>query len=435
MKPHALLHPINCAYDPNQTIPLYDGEVEINQLRLRANAFIEWFPYTGIACEVSDSCRVPSQFVMNAEENYSFCIPPLSTMLGEYHCRYRTGRISNTVQDFSVRIDDNYREVRYPPSCVSSAVFHIPNFTIGSRVPIGLPIQYPDGSSYAGRIELESDRFSVQLDLAYGVKGRLEQLKQNGSYLFTHIGRIEWKDGPGVNLKRDLDIVAFYLWFVTGRQTGPCLTATFNENGNQIDQSWDIRSVDMYRQNGSWVVTHDRESFITAFPEFVRLCSVDPAKRDIIFEVIHWYVESRSEQININSCIVLLQAALEKIASLFLTENEFNNTNAPQKIERLLGACGIPNVVPAHFQIRNQTALQDIESISAAITRVRNKTVHPSATNMADLRAFESQAPEGISEVYDIGVWTLQLVLLKLFNYSKKYRSIVANAEVDVPWV
>jgi hypothetical protein len=341
--------------------------------------------------------------------------------------------VNGAVENYSIAIVDNYREQQAAHENTRYAKFHVPNLSIGSVLPIGEFIQYDDGSNYAGRIELDSNLFSVTIDLTRNAKERFSELKDRGGYLFTHIGKIEWKNGRPENVKNDLDIVAFYLWFVTGRETGPCLTATFDENANQLDQAWDLRAIEMYMANSSWALAHRKECITSAFPEFASLCS-DPESRGVIFDVIHWYVESQTGNITMNSSIVLLQTALEKIATLFLTEDVFNGSAAPRKIELLLQACDMPNEVPEGTQIRDQTALPGINTISSAVTRIRNNTVHPTRTNREALSRFELQASMGIEETYLIGTWALQLVLLKLFKFSGCYRNVVTGEIESVPW-
>ena len=433
MPPNALTHPINCGVESNKSINLYSGDLEINQLQFNGSVSIEWFPSTTVCCKVSDQ-NTPQEISLILPDEYTFAVPSLSTKTSEYECHFRSGKYSNGVKNFSISVEDKYRSTVRAKDNVVYAKFHLPNFNIGSQLPIGKSIKYEDGSTYAGRIELNSDRFMVTIDHAFDTRRKFDQLKNSGGYLFTHVGKIQWMNNSLENVKDDLDIVAFYLWFITGRQTGPCLTATFDDNDCQIDQSWDLRSIDMYRPNSSWVVVTDPQCITAAFPEFVELCA-DPVKRKVIFDVIHWYVESRSESITINSSIVLLQTALEKVATLFLSEADFNSTNAPGKIEKLLDKCGIPNEIPEGTELKSQTVFQGFDSLSSAVTRIRNKTVHPTRTNQDALNRFESQAPNGVSEVYELSTWILQLALLKLFNFNGQYRNIVNYSNEDVPWL
>ena len=146
----------------------------------------------------------------------------------------------------------------------------------------------------------------------------------------------------------------------------------------------------------------------------------------------------------IEGSIVLTQAALEMVAWHLLIEDKkicsvsgFRNLPAEDKIRLLLNYCGIPFSIPQSLPDLIAEGLAFNWDGPLAITQIRNALVH------GQPKPLETELNRDHSARHDtwcLGLWYLELALLKLFGFEGKYfnrvkRESYSFACVDtVPW-
>jgi hypothetical protein len=85
--------------------------------------------------------------------------------------------------------------------------------------------------------------------------------------------------------------------------------------------------------------------------------------------------------------------------------------------------------------LKAQSEQENWADCPAALTAIRNAIIHPTAKNR---KKIAKQPPEAIYETWLLGLWALELCMLRLFNYNGKYcNRITAKCESDreqVPW-
>jgi hypothetical protein len=109
----------------------------------------------------------------------------------------------------------------------------------------------------------------------------------------------------------------------------------------------------------------------------------DPAGRQILQAAVALLVDSTAE-VNLESRIVLAQAALERLAWQRLviegtwSRRKFKGTDAADKLRGLLAACGASAALPPAFTALAATpGLGSPADGPAFVVNVRNATVHP----------------------------------------------------------
>lgn len=211
-------------------------------------------------------------------------------------------------------------------------------------------------------------------------------LQSQGGYALTHICKLERLDRSpfSVDEARDqLEAFSYYLSFARGLWLAPMLLTGFDAEGKQIFEEWSACRADSWRNTYMWFYT-DSTDLVEAFPGFMRRWQ-DKNWRELVQESIHWYVESNKQAGGVDGAIVLQQAALERLAWVFLVEDKrnlsadgFHKLSAADKIRQLLShlgiSLGIPNRLTNLIQLANR---QNWVDGPQAITEMRNAIVHP----------------------------------------------------------
>jgi hypothetical protein len=107
-----------------------------------------------------------------------------------------------------------------------------------------------------------------------------------------------------------------------------------------------------------------------------------------------------------------------------LTEQDFQprGLSAADRLRRLLTEFGLPVAVgPPRLRVNALPALaaaQGWADAPEALVTLRNSIIHPHARNTQRLQSYPVPAR---AEAWTIGLWYLELVLLKWFGYAGPY--------------
>ena len=298
---------------------------------------------------------------------------------------------------------------------------------------------------------LESDEWIVALDTKKGVHDLIDGLKDQGGYAITHMGGIRRADGGSFSFNEAngvLQAVYFFLSFVRGLWCGPIL-ASGRKSGLNVWQEWADYRLTPWKYVESWfprVVTQEGTTKLgQAFRGFMQKWN-NNLWRDPIKYSIHWYVESNIDAGGVEGAIVLTQTALELLSWLYFVEEPatatcsvgcFEKVNAATKIRKLLNAFGIPVSIPAGLKnLQSEAATLQVPDGPEAFVRLRNTIVHPKESKRKVMLQTSVRAR---MEAKDLGLWYLELVLLRIFGYDGKYHRRVERGSPDqvidkVPW-
>lgn len=320
----------------------------------------------------------------------------------------------------------------------SRVMFLVPNL----EVPHGTAVRYPSGAGSAARLVLSASDWRITLDEIDGRREVVEQMKANRSIAATHVGALERTDGRSFSASEGrtvLESLQAYLSFVVGRWTGPCLAVGVDDN-DVVWTEWEYSRVTPYRYIQSWVAKLERSQVERPFVEFFAKWQ-NPNWHQAIKQAVHWYAEAQLQAGSIEGAIVLLATAFELLAFAVMVENEGLMSNqacddlgAKGRLEELMRWAGIQLDTPDTF-VELILLGPSFAKTASALIEVRRTIAHPTKSNRAKLGQFPGVAT---TQAWRLGLWVLELVLLRLFNYSGTYRNrITAEWSHDnerVPW-
>lgn len=177
------------------------------------------------------------------------------------------------------------------------------------------------------------------------------------------------------------------------------------------------------------------EEFYPLFMQRVQ----DEAWADTVAHVNYWLRRSQLENAGPDGGIILLQAALERFAWHLLvrdqeaiSEKGFSELTAADQLRLMLNALHLPKQVPPGLEALLSFAKANGLDAAEAITRVRNRIVHPPKRNAKD-----ENLP--YYDVYRLGRWYAELAVLASCGYQGKYSNRTRKDQwvgqvEDVPW-
>ena len=199
----------------------------------------------------------------------------------------------------------------------------------------------------------------------------------------------------------------------------------FDAAGELVWEEWPVVvEADPWKDGCRWFDI-DSTEVVDIFPGF--MCRwQDENWRELVRESIYWYLESSKKSGGVEGSIVLQQAALERLAWVFLVEEKssispqgFERIPAADQIRLLLSQLGIDSSI--------YDGLTDLVQLSKeynwvdgpqAITELRNAIVHPSPKNRkkASRNSFGAK-----HQAWYLGLNYLERVLLKIFDYPWQF--------------
>lgn len=326
---------------------------------------------------------------------------------------------------------------------LSSILFHLPNFWSY----VGGPVRDKGiTTSWSARATTEAGSWRLTLDRLRNGSELIDALKGLSGYAITHVGRLARADGSQFTGADALDYFEGLRWFLSfarGFWVSPILLVGATEDGRQVWERWELpRILSRWRSVGRWFNDHAAEGF-AALPGFWRRFS-DPHWKEPTRLAIWWYVESNGSAGGIEGSIVLTQAAFELLSHTLLVEDRkqlsdagFGKLPASDKLRGLLAACGIPLGVPANCADLAKLTSAEAPDGPGLFTFIRNAVVHGDTKNRRRLGQISTDAR---LDAWSLGLWYLELILLRLFDYggsysSRLFRSGYKGEEVEpVPW-
>ena len=420
------LKPFYQSEEPNRPIPLYTGTLEVIQegVSRQGNGVIKlnWFPHPQI------------EFTLTCNESLSLDSAKVAFKFSEIETSIESLISINERFNSSERAIEISGRVRKPiiigsGQSLSYLQFHLTNFEdfFGSTVAV---IKDSEGTFYAQRAFFEADGWKITIDQLRTTTSSIRTLKSKGGYAITHVGKLERTNKEFFTADESSTILkglSDFLSFVQGFRIAPMLLIGYDSNANAVWKEWAASNAVSWQNVNSWAWGLTAKSIATAFPGFLNWWNSwgDAAKR-----AIYWYVESNTQAGAIEGSCVLEQATLELIAWVHL-EADFENDSrllkqerqfkyASQKLNHLFSKQGIPQELPSDL-----TALIELASSrgwdktgASVFVKVRNNITHSDPDN----RNVLSEIPVAARvEAWELGLWYLELVLLRLFNYQGEY--------------
>jgi hypothetical protein len=266
---------------------------------------------------------------------------------------------------------------------------------------------------------------------------------QDSSYSFTHNLELRKSDGGTFSCseaEQALNTLSTFLSFCAERRICPALVVGFDEAGTTAMEDWGTRMLDAKGEPKNWLDRDHGVAMIEVFPGFWRLME-DPVWRKAVRTAVYWYVRADTNHVGPDGAIVLMQAALERLAWHVLVQQhhavseEAFSRKLPtaDRIRLLLHTCSIPLDFRAELaDLGGSAPAQGWKDGPEAFVSVRNRIVHP----REQLKPMGGRA---YYEALQLGKWYLELVLLRSCGFTGQYSCrlkiprYVGNVE-PVPW-
>lgn len=414
---------------PNQQIRLYEGSAEIldseNRITGKAYIRISWYPFP----------KATVRFVYYGDEMVELKDTDVRLTESPYQAQVKVRFSDITSYSNNAKRKQVLGDVIEPlrqglTQNLSSLVFYVSNFwwfNISNIVDVyiddtGEHDIYREGwLDFDGQFIFDHDNWHIVL-ACLDYFALEDKLDAQGGYGITHICKIERLDDQSFDLDKGYEIVdafIYYLSFVRGMWVAPLLVSGFDSNGNQILEEWRTPKIkaDSWQSTGYSWTTNDSTEIVRFFPGFMQKWQ-DSIWKEVVQNAIQWYIESfRNNNGYYNTSIVLIQAALEKLAWTYLKTNEcvtsdgFNGLKAYGQIRLLLKFLDVTKISFDDYPTIKSKAreLNWIDSIQA-ITEVRNAIIHPIS------KGNRFVPEETLPEAFTIGHDYLRECLLKLFE-------------------
>jgi hypothetical protein len=424
----------------NEPVSLHAGPIDFTQgskcFRADGRIHLAWIPSPAVQFEVP---KVPTG-VYPALENLSFRLDDgteigCARVMGTNHTMGAEGHSASLSGVVGKRV------IRPADGPVNYVLFLMPNFP---RLA-GRAVNYPDRSSRAARLLLRAGGWLITLDWVDDQKQIVETLDANSGFGVTYVGRLE-KAGGQTFMAEDalaiLNALAWYVSFAAGRWTGPCLPAGFDSGGKQVWAIWDYSRMVPFGMRRSWLDSNHGDQFESPFPGFLKLW-LDEDWEEVIRVAIHWYVEANAQAGSVEGSIVLTQTAFELLASAVLVEHYgwlstdgYEKLAASDRIRLLFLWAGIQTSIPAEMaELTSQAKADNWPDTATAMTMIRNTITHPTKKNR---ERFGKHLSGARTNAWFLGLWHLELCLLRLFDYRGLYANRIKQRFVGelekVPW-
>lgn len=441
-RPPIAIHPHISISEHNQPINLYEGQMRVGSpesdqtFPANGNIQLSWLPYSRLRFEVLVHSILfePEEVFLQLNDGTKIngSVLNVNTKL-----ETKESKLSGYIKrDPILQPEENQIQVH-------QAKFIVPNF----KSLYARPVRYLDSEQISkGRLILRGGGWVITLDPVDQLKEIEKTLEQSSGFAVTHVGQLE-KDNSSLFNSTDaleiLEALTWYLWFAKGACTSPCLPTGFNDAGNEVWTIWKHEIIKPFSNPPSWLDSNNYNQFEEPFPGFIDLW-FDESWTEVIKLAIHWYVEANSGEVTVESSIVLTQSALELLASAVLVENyklysrnSYEKLSAKKRICSLFDWAGIPTQLPPQLsELEKYAREKDWKDTTTAMTEIRNKITHPTKKNRAKLSGYPNKVK---LEVHQLGLWNLELCLLRLFNYQNGYANRLREGRFvgqldEVPW-
>ena len=296
---------------------------------------------------------------------------------------------------------------------------------------------------WTGRFSLFTQDWTIDIDARPDYQDAWRTTVKHRSFVFTHVVSIRRKDGSAFDFADTTpirDALYWFLSFVRGGLVGQALVVGTDSQGGEIFVRW-----------GSQQTVHPGQTQVNWYPRFEpRIVSElfesfwakwehlqDQELQDTAKWLIGAYA-SANTGLETDSGIMATCAALEALTWIvlvrqeeWLTEDGYERLNAADRLLLLLRWAKIPSDSLPRVPEFQKMVKEFRRNGPQTLTWVRNRIVHPDKK--------QQLKGEGIKVAsYSLGLWYLELVLLRLFDYQDVYcnrlsRQFVGEVE-PVPW-
>lgn len=241
---------------------------------------------------------------------------------------------------------------------------------------------------FAGRWECKAAGWTITIDCRPDLDRVTSALNGTAHCVMTHVGDVRRSDGSSFDVTSAESILfglQMALSFAFGRWVAPALPVGVTSAGRRTWQQLGAWRCDTFHGYHRWMhgrPTSDLSDFVRSFLD----AWTDPAKHDVVKYFTHHVIAANHSGTTVEGRLMILQAGMEylswcdNVISKGLNKEQYKtlNPNAERVVQNLLVAAGIPLVLPPELDVLISLASSGaVLDGPAALTRVRNKLVHP----------------------------------------------------------
>ena len=280
-------------------------------------------------------------------------------------------------------------------------------------------------------IAMEVQSWLVKIKPVSNLTGLAKSLNSKGGYAVTHTGTVEREDGLAFThgeAETFLDGLEHFLSFICSSFCAITDVTGTASNGNEVWKRWGAHHVSTWARRRTWADITVRDSLPDIFRNFWEEYMKN--KGDLV-RALGWYIYSnQAEPLDVS--IIFNHAVLELLTYL-ATGRKPDQMKTGDWIADNLTKEGIDPQIPTICT--NLMALANSSGLKHgphALVEIRNSMIHPNPKiHLPSMAAYR--------EVKLLGLWYVELLLLKKFQYMGEYASRLTPIHTPgdtelVPW-
>ena len=259
---------------------------------------------------------------------------------------------------------------------------------------------------------------------------KLEEALRTGSgYAVTHRAMVQRSDGDSIS-REDAEVflrgLEHFLSFACGTQCGATNVVGFDAQGDEAWKQWGSYHVSPWVRRRSWSDVTIRGNLAEIFERFWLKYR---KSREHMDRILGWYLYSNESGVQ-DLSIVLNQTVLEILTSVMPGGT---GKTLGKRIAALLRKQGIDPQIPDTFSELTTLANEyGFEHGPHSLVAIRNSMVHPDTK-------VEINSIDAYHEAKQLGLWYIELLLLRMFEYKGEYASRLVDVQRAgktelVPW-
>ena len=287
-------------------------------------------------------------------------------------------------------------------------------------------------------MRLESDGWLAETRPVGNHEQVHKSLRRQSGFALTHWGRVSRLDGEPfrkASVQPFMATLNQFLSFARGVSCGMTLIKGLDEVGDTVWEEWGVTKVQPWKGHRSCLDIQNGITLEDLFVGFWRYSREFPPDSHA-YLAFEWYLESNAQEALHNS-IVLTQVALERLTTEKVGPRAEVKSCTKAKKEKegdwiARALCKVlPNLVIPQPLIEALGNAESFDHGPHALVAIRNDLVH--AEMKKGILSFEAYR-----QARELGLWYVELLLLKLFGYSGLYSNRLTRkwtGDVEtVPW-
>ena len=253
-----------------------------------------------------------------------------------------------------------------------------------------------------------------------------EKLRADGGFAVTHTGTLKRLDGCTFSVDDAQTVLLgldHFLSFVCGAHCATTNVIGFDGQGTEIWKRWGSYGVSTWGRHRSWFDITVMGALPKLFPEFCKEFRVNPG----LGRILRLYAYSNASE-SVDISIIVTQTILEIFASWDKSKEAVG-----KQIANVLRKNGIDTAIPSHLEkLERMRKSHCWEHGPHTLVELRNSWIHADSD-------YSSGSIKSYYQAKQLGLWYVELLLLKRFNYTGEYASRLTDVQEpgdteSVPW-